>query len=79
MTRDTDPRHARRMRLQVTSLGFDVLRTAEAIFDELRHQWERQIGPAELENLETHLTELAGTRPVRSTPGWMSRDLGEPI
>jgi DNA-binding MarR family transcriptional regulator len=80
VTRDTDPRHARRMRLQVTSLGFDVLRTGEAIFDELRDQWERQIGPAELENLETHLTELVGTPPVRfDTPGWMSRDLGEPI
>jgi DNA-binding MarR family transcriptional regulator len=80
VTRDTDPRHARRMRLQVTALGFEVLRTGEAIFDELRDQWERQIGPAELENLETHLTELVGTPPVRfDTPGWMSRDLGEPI
>jgi hypothetical protein len=57
-----------------------VLRTGEAIFDELRDQWERQIGPAELENLETHLTELVGDPPVRfDTPGWMSRDLGEPI
>jgi hypothetical protein len=52
----------------------------EAIFDDLRDQWERQIGPADLENLETHLTELVGTPPVRfDTPGWMSRDLGEPI
>jgi hypothetical protein len=68
------------MRLQVTALGFEVLRTGEAIFDELRDQWERQIGPAELENLETHLTELVGNPPVRfDTPGWMSRDLGEPV
>jgi hypothetical protein len=80
VTRGTDPRHARRMRLQVTPLGFEVLRTGEAIFDELRDQWERQVGPAELENLETHLAELAGTPPVRfDTPGWMSRDLGEPV
>ena len=80
VTRDTDPRHARRMRLRVTALGFEVLRTGEAIFDELRDQWERQIGTAELENLETHLTELVGDPPVRfDTPGWMSRDLGEPI
>jgi len=64
VTRDTDPRHARRMLLQVTPLGFEVLRTGEAIFDELRDQWERQIGPAELENLETHLAELVGTRIV---------------
>ena len=45
VTRDPDPRDARRKRLQVTPLGFDVLRTGEAIFDELRDQWERQIGP----------------------------------
>ena len=80
VTREPDPRDARRKRLQVTPLGFDVLRAGEAIFDELRDQWERLIGPAELENLETHLTELVGTPPARfDTPGWMSRDLGEPI
>src|ERR1700721_741901 len=74
VTRGTDPRHARRMLLQVTPLGFEVLRTGEAIFDDLRDQWERQIGPAELESLETHLTELVGTPPVRfDTPGWMSK------
>jgi hypothetical protein len=67
------------MLLQVTPLGFEVLRTGEAIFDELRDHWKRQIGPAELENLETHLTELVGTQSVRfDTPGWMSRDLSEP-
>jgi DNA-binding MarR family transcriptional regulator len=80
VTRDTDPRHARRMLLQVTPLGFEVLREGEAIFDELRDQWERQIGPAQLENLETHLAVLAGDPAVRfDTPGWMSRDLGDPV
>ena len=80
VARGTDPGHARRMLLQVTPLGFEVMHQGEAIFDELREQWQRQIGPAELETLETHLTELAGTPPVRfDTPGWMSRDLGEPI
>ena len=80
VARDPDPRDARRKRLQVTPLGFEVLRQGEAIFDELRDQWERQIGPAELENLETHLAELVGTLPVRfDTPSWMSRDLGEPV
>jgi hypothetical protein len=68
------------MCLQVTPLGFEVLRQGEAVFDELRDQWERQIGTAQLENLETHLTALVGTPPVRfDTPAWMSRDLGEPI
>ena len=80
MTRDTDPRHARRMRLQVTPLGLEVLRQGEAIFDELRDQWKRQIGPAELEGLETHLAALVDDEPVRlDTAGWMSRDLGEPV
>ena len=80
VTRDTDPRHARRMLLQVTPLGFEVLRQGEATFDELRDQWERQIGPAKLENLETHLAALVGDPAVRfDTPGWMSRDLGEPF
>lgn len=79
VTRDIDPRHARRMRLQVTPLGFEVLRQGEAIFDKLRDQWERQIGPAQLESLETHLAALVGDQPVRfDTAGWMSRDLGEP-
>jgi DNA-binding MarR family transcriptional regulator len=77
---EPDPRDARRKRLQVTPLGFEVLRAGEAIFDELRDQWERQIGPAALENLETHLAELVGTLPVRfDTPGWMTRDLGDPV
>src|ERR1700691_127458 len=80
VTRDTDPRHARRMLLQVTPLGFEVLRTGEAIFDELRDQWERQIGPAQLESFETHLAALVGDPAVRfDTPGWISRDLGEPF
>ena len=71
VARDADPRDARRKRLQVTALGFEVMRTGEAIFDELR--------PAELENLETHLAALVGDPPVRfDTPGWMTRDLGEP-
>lgn len=80
VTRDTDPRNARRMLLQVTPLGFEVLRQGEATFDELRDQWERQIGPAQLESLETHLAALVGDPAVRfDTPGWMSRDLGEPF
>src|SRR5713226_605081 len=80
VTRDTAPRHARRMLLQVTPLGFEVLRQGEAIFDELRDQWERQIGQAQLENLETHLAALGGNPAVRfDTPGWMSQDLGEPV
>ncbi|MFF5242992.1 MarR family winged helix-turn-helix transcriptional regulator [Streptosporangium sp. NPDC000095] len=80
VTRDTDPLDARRKRLEVTALGFDVLRQGEAIFDELRDQWEQQIGATELAALETHLTALVGAMPIRfDTPGWIAQDLGESI
>jgi DNA-binding MarR family transcriptional regulator len=80
VARGPDPRDARRKRLQVTALGFEVLRQGEAIFDELRGRWERQIGPAELENLETYLAALVGDPPLRfDTPGWIARDIGEPV
>jgi DNA-binding MarR family transcriptional regulator len=80
VTRDTDPRDGRRKRLQVTALGFDVMRQGEAIFDELRDQWAQQIGAAELDRIEAHLTALVGAQPVRfDTPGWIARDVGEPV
>jgi len=80
VTRDTDPRDGRRKRLQVTALGFDVMRQGEAVFDELRDRWAQQIGAAELDRIEDHLTALAGAQPVRfDTPGWIARDVGEPV
>jgi DNA-binding MarR family transcriptional regulator len=79
VTRDTDPRDGRRKRLQVTALGFDVMRQGEAVFEELRDRWARQIGAAELDRIEDHLTALVGAQPVRfDTPGWIARDVGEP-
>jgi DNA-binding MarR family transcriptional regulator len=76
VTSEPDPGDARRKRLQVTPLGFDVLRTGEAIFDELRDRWAQQIGSDELEALEQHLAALVGapSGPF-DTPGWMTRDL----
>jgi DNA-binding MarR family transcriptional regulator len=80
VTRNTDPRDGRRKRLQVTALGFEVMRQGEAVFDELRDQWAQQIGAAELDRIEAHLTALAGAQPVRfDTPGWIARDVGEPV
>ena len=80
VTRDTDPRDGRRKRLQVTALGFDVMRQGEAVFDELRDRWAQQIGAAELDRIEDHLAALAGAQPVRfDTPGWIARDVGEPV
>jgi DNA-binding MarR family transcriptional regulator len=77
VSREPDPRDARRKRLQVTELGLEVLRTGEEIFDGLREQWSQKIGASAFETFETHLTSLVGAQPVRfDTPGWMARDLG---
>lgn len=77
--RATDPHDARRKRLQVTKLGLTVLREGQSIFDDLRRQWARQIGSAELKSLENHLSTLVGPLPIRrdDTPGWLARGLGE--
>ncbi|UQU61309.1 winged helix DNA-binding protein [Couchioplanes caeruleus] len=77
VSRDTDPDDGRRKRLQVTPLGLEVMRHGEEIFDDLRRQWERRIGAAELEAFERHLTALVGPQPVRfDTAGYLARDLG---
>lgn len=80
VTREPDPRDARRKHLQVAPLGFEVMRQGEAIFDELRARWERQIGAAELAVLEGQLATLVGAVPIRfDTPGWIARDLNESL
>lgn len=80
MDSEADPLDARRKRLRVTALGLEVMRQGEAVFDTLRDQWAQQIGPDQLETMETHLSALVGAVPVRfDTPGRMTRDLGESI
>ncbi|WP_236703551.1 MarR family winged helix-turn-helix transcriptional regulator [Paenibacillus xylanivorans] len=77
VSRELDPDDARRKRLQVTPLGFDVLRQGEAIFDELRKKWEQQIGVSELATLEALLKTLIGDGAIRmDAPGWAAQDLG---
>ena len=79
VAREADPRDARRKRLRVTAHGFDMLSQGEAIFDELRDRWVRQLGAGELEHLETQLATLVGPFPIRfDAPGWIARDLDEP-
>ena len=78
VARVADPLDARRKRLEVTALGFEVMRTGEAIFDELRDKWKRKVGAKQLERLESDLATLVGASPVRvDTPGWIARDLDE--
>jgi DNA-binding MarR family transcriptional regulator len=78
VTRGADPLDARRKPLQVTALGFEVMRVGEAVFDELRDKWKRKIGTKQLERLESDLATLVGTSPVRvETPGWIAHALDE--
>lgn len=77
VTRDADPVDGRRKRIEVTSLGFEVMRQGEAILNDLRAEWELQLGREELALLEAQLTSLVGDSPVRiETPGWVAQDLG---
>ena len=76
IAREEDPTDRRRKRIEVTPLGFDVMRTGEAIFDELREHWSHQLGEAELEALEAQLRAFVGNAPVRSeAPGWVALEL----
>ena len=80
VARAADPDDGRRKRLQVTDRGREMLRESEAIFDELREQWAKRIGAAELETFETQLAALVGAQPVRfDTAAWIAQDLGEPV
>lgn len=73
VTRGTDPQDARRKRLEVTPRGLEVMSQGEAIFDELRQDWARRVGHAELAALESRLTELVGDARVRpDAPGWVA-------
>jgi DNA-binding MarR family transcriptional regulator len=78
VTRGADPLDARRKRLQVTPLGFEVMRAGEAVFDELRYKWKQKIGAKQLERLESDLATLVGSSPVQvETPGWIAQGLDE--
>ena len=78
VARGPDPLDARRKRLEVTALGFEVMRVGEAVFDELRDKWKRKIGAKQLERLESDLAALVGASPVRvETPGWIALSLDE--
>ena len=75
VTREQDPADGRRMRLRVTERGHALLREGEAIFDELRAQWEEQVGPESLVALADTLRVLVGDRTIRlDAPGWSAGD-----
>ena len=72
---DLDANDARRKRLHVTELGFEVMATGEGIFDELRKRWEKEIGRSHLKDMERCLTKLLeGSRGGILDPDWLSQD-----
>jgi DNA-binding MarR family transcriptional regulator len=78
VAREPDPTDRRRMRLQVTDRGHAMLREGETIFDELREQWEKQVGADAVRDLERTLQRLLGNDTIRldKPPGWLVQDLG---
>jgi DNA-binding MarR family transcriptional regulator len=72
-----DPNDARRKRLQVTGAGLEVMSQGEAILENLREKWKKQIGSTELASLEARLTALVGDAAIRiDAPGWVAQDSG---
>jgi DNA-binding MarR family transcriptional regulator len=75
VTREPDSTDRRRTRIRVTDRGLTMLQEGETIFDELREQWEQQVGTASLSSLEETLRKLLGDRTIRlDSPGWIMRD-----
>ena len=75
VARQPDADDRRRTRLHVTEHGLALLQQGEAVFDELREQWEEQVGAASLAALEETLRSLVGDRTIRlDAPGWIARD-----
>lgn len=75
VARESDPTDKRRMRLRVTEQGLAMLHEGEAIFDDLRRQWERRVGEASVSALESTLRQLVGDNALRiDTPGWNASD-----
>lgn len=74
VAREVDPADRRRTRIRVTERGLAMLRQGEAIFDELRAQWEKQVGAASLATVEEALRSLVGDDAIRlDSPGWIAR------
>lgn len=58
--RSPDPGDGRRARLVVTDRGHALMREGEAVFDELRAQWESLVGPDRIAELQDALQQLLG-------------------
>ena len=74
--REIDPTDKRRMRIRVTDHGLAMLRTGEALFDDLRAQWEADAGKDTIAALEQALRHLVGDKAIRlDSPHWSAQDI----
>ncbi len=77
--REPDPRDGRRLRLRVTDHGSDMLRTGESVFDDIRAQWEQQVGAERIAGLEGALRSLVGQDALPpDARTWATGELGSP-
>ncbi len=77
VARESDPADKRRQRLYVTPHGLAMLSEAESIFDELRAEWERQVGAVPLAKMEALLRELVGGDAIHvDAARWMGSGAG---
>ena len=75
VSREPDDSDKRRVRIQVTARGLAMRAEGEAIFDDMRAQWEKQVGVKALAELESTLRELVGDGAIRlDEPGSDARD-----
>ena len=66
-----DPADGRRKLIRLTARGLEALALSARIFDDLRAEWARQLGPERLRTLETDLRAMTpADRFQLDVPGW---------
>nr|WP_223005931.1 MarR family winged helix-turn-helix transcriptional regulator [Streptomyces genisteinicus] len=70
--RADDPADARRKLIRLTPHGLDALARSAAVFDELRAEWARTLGPGRLDGIEDALRAVTGPESFRlDAAGWL--------
>ncbi|WP_181784794.1 MarR family winged helix-turn-helix transcriptional regulator [Pseudonocardia pini] len=72
VVRAPDATDARRILVQPTARGRDLLRRSAVIFAQLRAEWVAELGEETVQTLEAALTRVAGP-PRLDTPAWFTR------
>ncbi len=66
-----DPADGRRKLVRLTPRGIGALTLSARIFDDLRAEWARRLGPARLRELESDLRTMTPPESFRlDVPGW---------